>query len=103
MQAWEFLYAPSARPVSLSPRRSGQNPNAKKKQNSGLNENYGRELLELHTLSVNGAIAARRNRSREVFTGWTIDKPNDGGGFKFDPKMHEPAEVRARPSHQTQG
>ena len=26
----------------------------------------------------------------KVFTGWTIDKPNEGGGFKFEPRMHEP-------------
>jgi len=63
-------------------------PNAKK---SGLNENYGRELLELHTLSVNGGYSQRDvTEAAKVFTGWTIDKPNDGGGFKYDPSMHEP-------------
>jgi len=61
------------------------------KQNSGLNENYGRELLELHTLSVNGGYSQRDvTEAAKVFTGWTIDKPNDGGGFKYDPSMHEP-------------
>ena len=66
------------------------NPNAKKKQNSGLNENYGRELLELHTLSVNGGYSQRDvTEVAKVFTGWTIDKPNEGGDFKFDPRMHE--------------
>jgi uncharacterized protein (DUF1800 family) len=61
------------------------------KQNSGLNENYGRELLELHTLSVNGGYSQRDvTEAAKVFTGWTIDKPNDGGGFKYDPNMHEP-------------
>ena len=28
----------------------------------------------------------------KVFTGWTIDRPNKGGGFKFDAKMHEPGQ-----------
>ena len=66
-------------------------PNAKRKQNSGLNENYGRELLELHTLSVNGGYSQRDvTEVAKVFTGWTIDKPNDGGGFEFDPRKHEP-------------
>ena len=69
----------------------GPNPNAKKKQNSGLNENYGRELLELHTLSVNGGYSQRDvTEVAEVFTGWTIDKPFEGMSFRYDPRMHEP-------------
>jgi uncharacterized protein (DUF1800 family) len=65
-------------------------PNAGKWPN-GLNENYGRELLELHTLSVNGGYTQRDvTEVAKVFTGWTIDKPAEGGGFKFDPRMHEP-------------
>jgi uncharacterized protein (DUF1800 family) len=76
-------------PYRFPPPRPGQKP--KKKQNNGLNENYGRELLELHTLSVNGGYSQRDvTETAKVFTGWTIDKPNDGGGFKFDPRMHEP-------------
>jgi len=64
-----------------------QNP----KRTSGLNENYGRELMELHTLSVNGGYSQRDvTEVAKVFTGWTIDKPAEGGGFKFDPRMHEP-------------
>src|SRR5580700_1011647 len=64
-------------------------PNAGKR--SGLNENYGRELMELHTLSVNGGYSQRDvTEVARVFTGWTIDKPAEGGGFKFDPRMHEP-------------
>jgi len=61
------------------------------KRPSGLNENYGRELLELHTLSVTGGYSQRDvTEVAKVFTGWTIDKPYQGGGFKFDPRMHEP-------------
>ena len=73
------------------PYRYPANPRAKGKQNSGLNENYGRELLELHTLSVNGGYSQRDvTEVAKVFTGWTIDKPNEGGGFEFDPRKHEP-------------
>ena len=75
------------------PRRFPQqpNPNAKRKQASGLNENYGRELLELHTLSVNGGYSQQDvTEVAKVFTGWTIEKPNQGLGFKFEPRMHEP-------------
>ena len=71
----------------------GPNPNAneKRKRNSGLNENYGRELLELHTLSVNGGYSQRDvTEAAKVFTGWTIEKPFEGGSFRFDPRMHEP-------------
>ena len=61
------------------------------KKRGGLNENYGRELLELHTLSVNGGYSQRDvTETAKVFTGWTIDKPYQGGAFKFDPRMHEP-------------
>ena len=61
----------------------------------GLNENYGRELLELHTLGVDGGytqadvIAAAR-----AFTGWTIDRPQLGGGFVFRPALHDAGEKR---------
>ena len=68
-------------------------PNAKthRKQSSGLNENYGRELLELHTLSVNGGYSQRDvTEVAKVFTGWTIEKPADGMAFRYDPRMHEP-------------
>src|SRR6266849_5364632 len=69
----------------------GRNPNARGKRNRGLNENYGRELMELHTLSVNGGYSQRDvTEVAKVFTGWTIDKPEEGGGFKFDLRMHEP-------------
>jgi uncharacterized protein (DUF1800 family) len=61
------------------------------KRTNGLNENYGRELLELHTLSVNGGYTQRDvTEAAKVFTGWTIDSPSQGGSFKFDPRMHEP-------------
>jgi uncharacterized protein (DUF1800 family) len=71
-------------------RRYGPRPNQGKRQ-SGLNENYGRELLELHTLSVNGGYSQRDvTEVAKVFTGWTIDKPYQGGAFKFEPRMHEP-------------
>ena len=75
------------------PRRFPQqpNPNAKRRQNNGLNENYGRELLELHTLSVNGGYSQQDvTEVAKVFTGWTIEKPYQGVGFKFEPRMHEP-------------
>lgn len=72
------------------PRFPQRNPNAKQKS-SGLNENYGRELLELHTLSVDGGYSQHDvTEVAKVFTGWTIEKPAEGMGFKYDERMHEP-------------
>jgi uncharacterized protein (DUF1800 family) len=56
----------------------------------GLNENYARELMELHTLGVDGGYTQQDvvNVAR-VFTGWTIDQPRAGGVFIFRPQMHD--------------
>jgi uncharacterized protein (DUF1800 family) len=57
----------------------------------GLNENYARELMELHTLGVNGGYTQKDvTEVAKVFTGWTVDHPGQGGGFKFDQTRHEP-------------
>ncbi len=81
----------SAHPSHYTPHYPPGSPYVKRKQNNGLNENYGRELLELHTLSVNGGYSQRDvTEVAKVFTGWTIEKPYEGLGFKYDPRMHEP-------------
>src|SRR6202043_206232 len=57
----------------------------------GVNENYGRELMELHTLGVNGGYTqADVTQVAKVFTGWTIDQPFRGGTFQFDERRQEP-------------
>jgi uncharacterized protein (DUF1800 family) len=64
---------------------------AKKGTPPGLNENYARELMELHTLGVNGGYTQKDvTEVAKVFTGWTVDQPALGGGFKFDETRHEP-------------
>ncbi len=56
----------------------------------GLNENYGRELMELHTLGVDGGYTQGDVRDvARCFTGWTIDRPRQGGGFIFRPRFHD--------------
>lgn len=62
---------------------------------AGLNENYGRELLELHTLGVDDGYSQQDviNAAR-AFTGWTIAGPRQGGGFTFTPFMHDAGEKR---------
>jgi uncharacterized protein (DUF1800 family) len=62
-----------------------------KKANEGLNENYGRELMELHTLGVNGGYTqADVTEVARVLTGWGVDEPVRGGGFQFNVNRHEP-------------
>ncbi len=58
----------------------------------GLNENYGRELLELHTLGVDGGYTQNDvvNVAR-AFTGWTI-RPREGSGFMFVGALHDRGE-----------
>jgi len=59
----------------------------------GLNENYGREVMELHTLGVNGGYTQKDviNVAR-AFTGWTIFDPQRWGEFQFNPQMHDRGE-----------
>src|ERR1700757_146266 len=65
---------------------------AKGKRN-GLNENSGRELMELHTLGVNGGYTQKDvTEVAKVFTGWTLKQPQLGGGFTFEERTHEPGD-----------
>ena len=102
-------------PDSVAARNSGRfaamikNPQAKQAaKDRGLNENYARELMELHTLGVQCEVSADRPVSElpkacgqgytqkdvtqvaEVLTGWTIERPLRGGEFQFDERRHEP-------------
>jgi uncharacterized protein (DUF1800 family) len=59
----------------------------------GLNENYARELMELHTLGVDGGYTQKDVvEVARCFTGWTIAKPNEVGLFMFNPNMHDNGE-----------
>lgn len=56
----------------------------------GINENYARELMELHTLGVDGGYTqADVIALARILTGWTIDRPRQGGSFVFRPGMHD--------------
>ncbi len=75
------------------PRNIPQPQNIPQRKRAGLNENYGRELLELHTLGVDGGYTQQDviNVAR-AFTGWTIKPPEQGGGFIFRPQVHDAGE-----------
>ena len=74
----------------LGRRRSGSDREPRQSgMPRGLNENYGRELLELHTLGVDGGYTQKDvTEVARAFTGWTIVGPRRGGGFRFVPSMH---------------
>jgi uncharacterized protein (DUF1800 family) len=64
-----------------------------KRAAGGLNENYGRELMELHTLGVDGGYSQHDvTEVARCFTGWTIDQPGQGGPFSFNRRMHDEGE-----------
>lgn len=71
-------FAPAAR---RAPRRKINPP--------GINENYGRELMELHTLGVNGGYTQRDvDQVALCLTGWTIRTPFRNPAFFFAPRLH---------------
>jgi uncharacterized protein (DUF1800 family) len=84
-------------------------PQAKGKRNNGLNENYGRELMELHTVGVNGGYTQKDvTEAARILTGWTLREPRKGGDFAFEERMHEPGDKvvmghRFRPGGEKEG
>jgi uncharacterized protein (DUF1800 family) len=75
----------------VRPEGSGAGQPARAKR--GLNENYGRELMELHTIGVDGGYTQKDvTEVARAFTGWTIQNPRMGGDFRFEPRIHDPGE-----------
>ncbi len=63
------------------------------RKTGGINENYARELMELHTLGVDGGYTQKDVQEvARCFTGWTIRKPNEEGIFFYNPAMHDNGE-----------
>lgn len=96
--AQELMRGRAAMRRQMNPRRPGMffppqqmPPNAEQpRQKRGLNENYGRELMELHTLGVDGGYTQQDViEVARCFTGWTIRQPRQGGGFVFEPRIHD--------------
>ena len=79
---------PFGRPPLPAP---AANPNQAKRQERGLNENYGRELMELHTLGVDGGYSQQDVvEVARCFTGWTIREPQRDPQFWFNERLHDP-------------
>ena len=66
---------------------------AQGKRRRGINENYAREIMELHTLGVDGGYTQKDVQEvARCLTGWTLKQPRAGGGFTYAPLMHDDGE-----------
>ncbi len=85
------LYGPQRRPGRGRNARFPHPRPQQAKNRSGLNENYAREIMELHTLGVDGGYSQKDvTELAKVLTGWSIEQPQLGGNFKFNERAHEP-------------
>mgnify|MGYP000005845999 CR=1 FL=1 len=99
-----FFVLPRQSRMAGDPRRADRqqqsaaagNPQAAQqrlRQRRGLNENYARELLELHTLGVDGGYTQQDILEvARAFTGWTLRALNRDPEFYFDARLHDPGE-----------
>lgn len=79
------------RETRIEQRMAQQQQNGKRTR--GINENYAREIMELHTLGVEGGYTQKDVQEvARCFTGWTLRQPRQGGGFYFAPLMHDDGE-----------
>jgi len=78
------------RPFGMPPgMRPGQAQQQQQKRQFGINENYGRELMELHTLGVDGGYTQQDViQVAKCFTGWTIRQPQQQGDFFYNDLLH---------------
>jgi uncharacterized protein (DUF1800 family) len=88
---WQSAAPPEAE--GMQPRRRLLNVPPPQNRRRGLNENYARELMELHTLGVDGGYTQKDVQEvARAFTGWTIEMPRQGGAFRFEPRLHDNGE-----------
>jgi uncharacterized protein (DUF1800 family) len=83
---WESVGPDTQRRPANAKRNAKQPPR-------GLNENYARELMELHTLGVDGGYTQKDvTEVARCFTGWTIRPPQQGGDFFYNDRVHDKGE-----------
>src|SRR6266540_530628 len=101
---WQSVVPGASPPGPLSALRRG-GMQARKRIPRGINENYARELLELHTLGVDGGYTQQDVIDvARILTGWSIERPQQGGDFEFHGWGHDRGEkqvlgVRFEGSH----
>src|SRR5256885_1589775 len=80
------LFDPGRDPM----RADSQRQRALERMPKGVNENYARELLELHTLGVEGGYTQQDVIDvARIFTGWSMGRPQQGGDFEFHEWAHD--------------
>jgi uncharacterized protein (DUF1800 family) len=84
-----LFYLDNARSVSEPQNRAGM---AQRTKRGGINENYAREIMELHTLGVDGGYTQKDvTELARALTGWSIRPPEEGSGFVFRTALHDRA------------
>src|SRR6266508_4952585 len=82
--------APGSSPPFRAFRERATAGQAVRSRPTGINENYARELLELHTLGVDGGYTQQDIiEVARIFTGWSIEPPERGAGFVFRDWAHD--------------
>nr|WP_248642418.1 DUF1800 domain-containing protein [Vibrio crassostreae] len=94
----EMLMASSKHPAMLlyldNQLSIGPNSKVGKRRNKGLNENLAREILELHTLGVDGSYTQQDVIAlAKAISGWGIKFKSPGAGFRFANNLHEPGSI----------
>jgi uncharacterized protein (DUF1800 family) len=80
-------------PEMTDQQRRARAANQLRNRKRGINENYAREIMELHTLGVEGGYTQKDVQEvARAFTGWTIEQPRQSGKFVFRPWMHDDGE-----------
>jgi uncharacterized protein (DUF1800 family) len=75
--------------AAMRPQGANGNPSIRR----GINENYARELMELHTLGVDGGYSQKDvEEVARCFTGWTIRRPRGEAEFQFNSRLHDRGE-----------
>ena len=86
-----LIYLDNWRSTAADAPKKGKGAQAK--NGRGLNENYARELLELHTLGVDGGYTqADVTEVARCFTGWSVADPNLDPTYVFHPRAHDNGE-----------
>ena len=75
----------------LTPEQQQRLDNLQARRPRGINENYARELMELHTLGVDGGYTQQDVMDvARALTGWSLSRgPQQGGTFQFRPEVHD--------------
>jgi uncharacterized protein (DUF1800 family) len=88
-----LFYLDNVRSVAARETDGARRPATASARRRGINENYARELLELHTLGVDGGYTQRDvTEVARILTGWGMRPPAQGGGFEFRERAHDAGE-----------